>query len=77
MLPSYATSCDLCICEARSCYVRGFGKRCIFKKIHHMTLTWVKVTQNVVQYPLHHVTYAHVSFEVATSNDLGVLSYDL
>ena len=31
----------------------------------------VKVTQNVAQYPLHHVTYAPAKFEVATSNSLG------
>ena len=28
----------------------------------------VKVTQNVAQSPLHHVTYAPAKFEVATSN---------
>ena len=26
---------------------------------------------DVAQYPLHHVTYAHVKFEVATYNGLG------
>ena len=31
----------------------------------------VKVTQNVAQYPLHHVTYAPAKFEVATSNHLS------
>ena len=31
----------------------------------------VKVTQNVAQYPLHHVTYSAKTFEVATSNGLG------
>ena len=31
----------------------------------------VKVTQNVVQYPLIHMTYAPAKFEVATSNSLG------
>ena len=31
----------------------------------------VKVTQNVAQYPLHHVTYSPTKFEVATSNGLG------
>ena len=31
----------------------------------------VKVTGNVVQYPLHHVTYPGTKFEVATSNGLG------
>ena len=32
---------------------------------------WVKVTQNVSQYPLHHVTFASANFEVAMSNGLG------
>ena len=32
---------------------------------------WFEVTQNVAQYPLHHVTYAPAKFEVATSNSLG------
>ena len=31
----------------------------------------IKVTQDVAKYPLHHVTYAHVKFEVATSRCLG------
>ena len=31
----------------------------------------VKVTQNVAQYPLHHVRYSATKFEVATSNRLG------
>ena len=31
----------------------------------------VKVTQDVTQYLLHHVTYANVKFEDATSNGLG------
>ena len=31
----------------------------------------VKVTQNVAQYPLHHVTYSPAMFEVATSYGLG------
>ena len=29
---------------------------------------WVKVTQNVAQYPLHYVTYLGKKFENATSN---------
>ena len=33
-----------------------FKTRCVYKKIPCVTLT-VKVTQNVAQYPLHHVTY--------------------
>ena len=31
----------------------------------------VKVTRNVAQYSLHHVTYSTTKFEVATSNGLG------
>ena len=31
----------------------------------------VKVTRNVAQYPLHHVTYGATKFEVATSSSLG------
>ena len=31
----------------------------------------VKVTGNVIQYPLHHVIYAPTKFEVATSKGLG------
>ena len=31
----------------------------------------VKVTQNVAQYPLHHVTFAAARFEVPMSNCLG------
>ena len=49
-------------------------RRCIYKKIHYLTFDLdlgVKVTQNVTQYPLHHVIYAPTKFEVATSNGLG------
>ena len=39
---------------------------------NHLTLNLgVKVTRNVAQYPLHHVTYSTTKFEVATSNGLG------
>ena len=31
----------------------------------------VKVTQNVVQYPPNHMTYAPAKFEIAMSNSLG------
>ena len=42
------------------------------KKIHYLTFDLgVKVTQNVAQYPLHHVTFSATRFEVATSNGLG------
>ena len=37
--------------------------------MHYLTFDlWVKVTGNFALYPLHHVTYAAVKFEVATSN---------
>ena len=45
----------------------------IYKKIHYWIFDLdlqVKVTQNVAQYPLHHVTYSTTQFEVATSNRL-------
>ena len=38
---------------------------------NYLTLTLVKVTQNVVQCPLHHVTYAPTEFEVTMSKGLG------
>ena len=31
----------------------------------------VKVTQDIAQYPLHHVTYAPAKFKVSLSKDLG------
>ena len=31
----------------------------------------IKITQNVAQYPLHHVIYAPAKFEAATSNSSG------
>ena len=44
------------------------------KKIQYLTFDLdlgVKVTRNVAQYPLHHVTYSNIKFEFATSNGLG------
>ena len=64
--PVPSTSCDLCTCKVWSCYVKWFSRRCIYKKIHCLTLTLV--TPNIAQYPLHYVTYAPAKFEVATSN---------
>ena len=37
MLPS--TSCDLCSCKVWSSYVQQFRGRCIYMKIHYLTLT--------------------------------------
>ena len=47
--------------------------RYIYKKIHYLTFDLdlrVKVTRNVAQYPLHHVTYSATKFEVTTFNGL-------
>ena len=66
-------SCDLCNCKVLSCYVQR-SRICIYKKIHYLTFALdlgVEVTQNVAQYPLHHVTYAPARFEVAMSNGSG------
>ena len=51
-------------------------RRCIYKKIHYLTFGLglglrLKVTSNVVKYPLHRVTYAATKFEVAMPNGLG------
>ena len=70
--PIPSTSYDLCTCKVLSCYIQQF------RRIIHLQENtvfdvdlWVEVTQNVAQYPLHHVTYALAKFEVATSNSLG------
>ena len=64
-----STSCDLCTYRVWSYYVKSLRTRRIYKKIQY--LTFDKVTQNVAQYPLHHVTYPATKFEVARSNHLG------
>ena len=42
----------------------------IQEKMHLQENTLIKVTQNVVQYPLHHVRYAPSKSAVATSDSL-------
>ena len=72
LVPS--SSCDLCTYRVWSYYVKSFRRRSIYKKfnIWPLTLTLgVKVTQNVAQYRLHHVTHPATKFEVARSNRLG------
>ena len=39
--------------------------------VDHYKYSLFKVTQNVAQYPLHHVTYAPAKMKVATSKGLG------
>ena len=70
--PVPSTSCDLCTSKVWYCYIPGLRRRCIYKKIHYLTMTLgVMVTGNVAQCPLHHVTYAPTEFEVTTSKGLG------
>ena len=72
--PVPSTSCDLCTYRVWSYYVKSFRRRSIYKKIQYLTFDLdlgVKVTQNVAQYPLHHVTYPATKFAVARSNLLG------
>ena len=61
---------DLCTCKVWSCYGQWL-RRCITRK--YILWPWpqgqgVKVTQNIAQYPLHHVTYVPAKFNVATSH---------
>ena len=70
--PVPSTSNDLCTYRVLSYYVIRFRRRSIYKNIQYLTFDLgVKVTQNVAQYPLHHVTYSDTKFEVARSNHLG------
>ena len=72
--PVPSTSCDLFSYKVCSCYVKRGRRRCIYKKIQYLTFDLnlgVKVTRNVTQYPLHHVTFLATTFEVAMSNRLG------
>ena len=72
--PVPSTSCDLCTYRVWSYYIKSFRRRRIYKKIQYLIFDLdlgVKVTQDVAQYPLHHVTYPATKFEVARSNRLG------
>ena len=72
--PVPSTSCDLFSYKVWSCYVEPLRRRYNYKKIQYLTFDLdlgVKVSRNVAQYPLHHVTYSTTKFEVATSNGLG------
>ena len=65
-------SYDLFTCKICNCYVQQFRRRCIYKKVYYLTLTF---TLNVAQCPLHHVTYAPTEFEVTTSKALGGVAF--
>ena len=56
--------------------------RCIYKKMQYLTFDLgVKVTQNVAQYPLYHVTFSATKFKVAMSRyiykKIHYLTFDL
>ena len=43
--------------------------------LYDLDLVAVKVTHNVAQYHLHHMTYAPGKFEVVMSNDFGEVAF--
>ena len=51
-------------------YVIGLEKMHLQESTLFDLYLGVKVTQNVVQYPPHHMTYAPAKFEVATPDSL-------
>ena len=68
--PVPSTLCNLCTSLKLLCPT-------VYEEMHFPENTLfdhvigVKVTQNIVRYPLHRVTYAPAKFEVATYNSLG------
>ena len=72
--PVPSTLCHLFSYKMWSSYLYPFRRRCIYKNIHYLIFDLdpiVKVTQNVAQYPLHHVNYSPTKFEVSTLKGLG------
>ena len=69
--PVPSTSCELCTYRVKSYYVKRFRRKNIYKQIHDLTFDPDKVTRNVAQYTLHHVTYSATKSEVAMANSLG------
>ena len=67
--PVPSTSCDLCTYRVWSCYVKALGGEAFTRKLN----IWprVKVSRNVVQYPLHHVTNTATKFEAGMTKGLG------
>ena len=50
---------------------KGLGDAFTLNSIFDLGLVVVKVTANVAQFPLHHMTYSAAKFEAATSNRVG------
>ena len=61
LVPS--TSCDLCTSKVWYCYIPRL-RRCIYKKIHHLTLTFGSRSHKMLP-------YAPTEFEVTTSKGFG------
>ena len=65
--PVPSSSCDLCSYKVWNCYVLRFRRRYIYKKKHYLTFDLgleVKVTRNVAQYHLYHVTYSATNMKL-------------
>ena len=66
-----ATSCDLCERQNLKLLLPKHYEEMRFQENTLFDLDLgVKVTRNIAQYPLHHVTYTRAKFEVATSKSL-------
>ena len=59
-----------------SCYVQQFRRRCIYKKVHYLHSTLRSRSNKMLPSTLpHHVTYAPVKFEAATSSSFGGFAF--
>ena len=68
-----STSCDLIREKFEGTKSNDLGDA-FYKKIHYLTFDLdlgIKAKRNFAQYPLHHVTFLGIKFEVARSNCLG------
>ena len=71
--PVPSTSCDLCTCVSLEVTTSiCLGEMHLQENALYYLDLGVKVTQNVTQHSLYHVTYAPAKFETASSNSLGV-----
>ena len=66
MLPMHLQSSEVAVSNSFNL------RRCNNKKMHYLTLDLdLRVTHNISQYLLHHVTFEPSKFAVGTSNGLG------
>ena len=59
------------MCRSEVTMFNGFGEYAFTRNTFYDIDFGVKITQNVTQKPLYHLTYAPTKFEAATSNSLG------